>query len=827
MPRPSPPAAVSAAIPGATLNRHLHLAQQLHQAGRLSEAQRVYQEILRHDPRHPDATHYLGLIAWQSGRRDAGIRLIRKAITLRPAYPEALSNLGAALAEAGRPRDALGCFDQAIALAPRFAPAHDGRGSALRELGQPDRALASHAAALALRPEDAGFHNNQGNACRDLGRHAEALASYDRALALEPGFAEACCNRAATLHAMGRLEEALAGLGRLSSAEAHLTRGNILRDLRRAEEALESFTHAAGCNPAWAAAHDGLGSALHDLGRDEEAVASHGRAIALRPDLAAAWYNRGNAHAALNRMEAALADYGKAVTLNPDHAGAWCAQGLALAALRRHREALGSYRTALRLDPAMPWLLGEMALSCRAICDWTDDAHALAALERCLRAGEPAATPFAATALLDLPGLQRTAAEHFARQFAPSLPPSVPRPPPHRKIRLAYVSADFRDHAMMHLLAGLFEAHDRSRFELCAISLGTESKGAYAQRVAAAFDHVIAAQAMADGEVVALARARGIDIAIDLMGYTAHHRAGLFHRRLAPVQVNWLGYPGTTGAACIDYIIADSTLIPPSAEAAYSERITFLPDTYQPNDRLRAIEACAPGRAGHGLPEDAFVFCCFSNVYKVTPEVFAGWMRILRRVPRGVLWLLPDDADAAANLRDAAAACGVAPGRLVFADRLAQAQHLARHRLADLFLDTHPYNAHTTASDALGAGLPVLTRLGLSFAARVAASLLRAVGLPELVAATQQEYEALAVTLTEDPGRLGALRERLHANRLATALFDTARFTRHLEAALETMHERDRACLPAASFHVPALRDPATVHTKPAGGPDAPSKQNL
>jgi predicted O-linked N-acetylglucosamine transferase (SPINDLY family) len=372
----------------------------------------------------------------------------------------------------------------------------------------------------------------------------------------------------------------------------------------------------------------------------------------------------------------------------------------------------------------------------------------------------------------------------------------IDKQPRHSKIRLGYYSADFHNHATAYLMAELFERHDKEKFELIAFSFGPETKDEMQVRVSQAFDHFINVASLSDIEVALLSRELGVDIAIDLKGVTQDARLGIFSFRAAPVQVSYLGYPGTLGADYIDYLIADKTLIPLQSQQYYSEKIVYLPNSYQVNDRQRVIAPTQFTKQELGLPQDAFVFCCFNNNFKITPDVFDSWVGILKAVDESVLWLFQDNPTAAMNLQKEAALRGLDPARLVFATRMDLPEHLARHKAADLFLDTLPYNAHTTASDALWAGLPVLTCMGESFASRVAASLLNAIGLPELVTETRADYEALAIKLAKNPAQLKEIKEKLGRNRLTTPLFDTALFTKNIEAAYSQMFERYQADLP-------------------------------
>jgi predicted O-linked N-acetylglucosamine transferase (SPINDLY family) len=426
------------------------------------------------------------------------------------------------------------------------------------------------------------------------------------------------------------------------------------------------------------------------------------------------------------------------------------------------------------------------------VCDWHELGTLVARLESKITRREKATPPFPLLALTGSPAIERMAAEIWVAHKHPTAVamPRMPRREGGAKIRIGYFSADYREHACARLFVGLFEQHDRSRFEVTAFSFGPESDDALRRRLSAAADAFIDVGDRSDRDVALLARALGIDIAVDLMGFTQGARTAVFALRAAPIQVNFLGYPGTMGAGFMDYLVADATLIPPSSRQHYAEAIAYLPGSYQPNDDRRPIPERTFSREELGLAQADFVFCCFNNNYKITPATFDSWMRILDQVDGSVLWLLEDNQLATRNLRQEAQRRGVSPDRLVFAPLMAPQDHLARHRAADLFLDTLPYNAHTTASDALWAGLPVLTCRGETFAGRVGASLLAAARSPELVTETPEQYERLAIELATRPDKLRRIREELVAGRRAAPLFDTRTFARHIEAAYSAMHER-------------------------------------
>jgi predicted O-linked N-acetylglucosamine transferase (SPINDLY family) len=616
-----------------------------------------------------------------------------------------------------------------------------GNFDALHHLGlvfcqkqQFQRGLKFFDRALKSNPGSADCHSNRGNALRDLGRLDEAVASYDKALQLKPDFAEGHCNR-----------------------------GNALRDLRHLDAAVASYDKAIALQPDLAEAWSNRGAALHDLGRLDEAVASYDKTIALNPNFAKAWSNRGNALRDLKRLDAAIVSYEKAFALNPN----------------------GKF------------VFGDLLLSRMQVCDWQDFSQSVGRLSEKIERREEVAAPFVVLASVDSPLLHKQLAELHAQSTYPPVETARPRKNAKRdRIHVGYYSADFHNHPTAYLIAELFEQHDKSKFEFTAFSFGPDRQDAMRQRLSAAFSRFIDVRQKSDSDVARLSRELRVDIAVDLKGFTQDNRTNIFAERCAPVQVSYLGYPGTMGAPYIDYIVADQTVIPEGAERYYTEKVVRLPGCYQVNDSTRPVSDRIFTRAEIGFAEADFVFCCFNNNYKIQPATFDGWMRILGKVAGSKLWLFESNVLAAQNLRKEAAARGIDANCLEFAEHLPLADHLARHRLADLFLDTLPYNAHTTASDALWAGLPVLTRMGDAFAGRVAGSLLTALALPELITSTEQEFEERAVELATNPAKLGELRQRLANNRSASGLFDGALFARHIEAAYTAIHRRHQMGLP-------------------------------
>ena len=547
-----------------------------------------------------------------------------------------------------------------------------------------------------------------------------------------------------------------------------------------------------------------FGRSLDQLKRYDEALFHYDQAIKLKPDYAEAYYNKGNTFKNLKRYDEALSHYDQAIKLKPDFVQAYNNKANIFKNLMRYDEALSNYDQAIRLKPDYEYLFGMSFHIKMFMSDWQNFEFNVKSLSLQINENKKSSISFPFLALTDSSSIQRKCSEIWVNDkhpFNSSLGPILKSR--HRdKIKVGYYSPDFREHAITHLLAEFFELHDKNHFELFGFYFGPPDSSKMHKRVSSAFDQFIDVRLKSDKDITLMSREIGIDIAVDLAGFTALARTDIFAYRAAPIQVNYLGYPGTTGAEYIDYIIADSTLIPSKSQQYYSEKVVYLPNSYQVNDRKRVTANKVFTREELGLPIEGFIFCCFNNIFKITPGTFDGWVRILKAVNSSILWLLEDNPIAVLNLRKEAKFRGLDPNRLVFAKKINSSEHLARHYVADLFIDTLPYNAHTTASDALWTGLPVLTCAGESFASRVAASLLNAIELPELITTTQEQYEATAIDLANNPEKLKAIKYKLKRNRLTTALFDTPRFTKHIEAAYKQMYERYQADLPPNNIYV-------------------------
>ncbi|MGE5537264.1 MAG: tetratricopeptide repeat protein [Gemmatimonas sp.] len=759
----------------------LKQATTAHQAGRLDDAERLYRSVLAADPRQFDALHLLGVVEAQRGRFAAAEPLLRAALDINPAAAQARAHFSFVLTELKRYDEALANCDAALAAQPGDAELLRNRAMLLTALRRNEEAIAAYDRLEAVRT-DHRLLNDRANLLMEAGCPDEALADYDRALSF------------ATLDAATR-------------AQILNNRGVALAALQRYEESLETYERALALKPDVAEALNNRGSALFDLRRFGAALESFERALALKPRYADALNNRANTLVAVGRHEEALAAFDRVLAERPNWPAALANRANALMELRRFDAAAADLARAVAAEPGLKYGRGKLLYLRLHSCDWSTLPGEIAGIESHVDAGRRVATPFAMLAFSDSPERQLTAARLYVEDTCPPSPSPLWRGEPydHERIRVAYVSCDFREHAVGYLMPEMLERHDTSRFETFGIALVDEPASPTRRRIADAVEHFIPVDKLSDADAARVMREHEIDIAVDLSGFTQGARPGILAHRPAPVQVNWFGYPGTMGADYIDYIIADRLIIPAEHEVHFAEKVVCLPDSYQPNDSRRPSAAPPPSRSDAGLPDRGFVFCSFNQTFKTLPTVFDIWMRLLRAIDGSVLWLLDPGKAAAANLRREAQARGVAGERIVFAPRVASDRHLARHAVADLFLDTLPYNAHVTASDALWAGLPIVTCPGRTFAARVCGSLLSAAGVPELVARSLADYEDLALRLARDPSALGAIRRRLVENRATCRLFDTDRLRRHIEAAYEIMWRRTKTRLPPQAFSVPPL----------------------
>lgn len=703
------------------------LAVQYHQAGRFSEAKDAYVRLIESSAEHSAGLANLGMLFLQTSKPNAkefneGMQFLAQSLAKNSNQPFAHNNLANAFAAIGSFEDSDKHYLEAIRCQPKYLDAYINRALMLKRF----RGIESAKAWLVGFKDDfvneVAFWVCVGAMELDGGAYEEALASSDRAIALNPNAVEAWYNR-----------------------------GNALRLLRRLDEALVTYRRCLKLNPRFFEALINTGVIQQDQKQFREAVASYDAALAINPAATNAAYNRALALENIGEFDAAV---------------------------------LG-YQDTLRTSPAYPYLIGRMHHARMQMCDWNDYLSGISSIACSVESGFPASIPFPFLAMTDSPELQRQCSQAFTADRFPSVENRIEfgARASDARIKVGYFSSDFRTHAVGFLTSGMFECHDRECFEIFAISIGAIPDGdAYNERIKSAVEHYVDASKMTDLEVVQWARSVGLDIAVDLTGHTMDARTGIFAQRVAPVQVNYLGYPGTMGASYMDVLLADDAVIPRGLDSFYSERIIRLPQTFQINDDRRVIGE-VQSRGYYGLPEQGLVLASFNTSYKINPSIFDVWCRLLVATPDALLWLFGENDAQIANLRREAEVRGLSSERLVFAGHLPYAEHLARYAHVDLVLDTLPFNGGTSTSDALWGGAPVLTCTGQSFASRMSASLLNAVGLPELICNSIDDYEALALALAQYPDRLRQLKSYLQDHRHELPLFNTAGLTKDIENA--------------------------------------------
>lgn len=724
------------------MNSKFKEAIDLHKNGQLEKAKNICLEILKSEPDNFNTLHLLGIIAFQTKNYQASEKILNKVIKIKPDFADAYTNRGIVLKVLNKSEEAIESWNSAIKINSKNFQAYNHRGVALIELKRPKEAIESWNNAIKIKPDFAEAYNNLGNVLNDLKKFDESLKNYNEAIKIKPNFFEAYSNR-----------------------------GSVLKALNKLEEALNS------CNEA----------------------------IKINPKYAEAYNNRGIILAELKQVGAALENYENAIKINPNFSDAYNNQGVLLIELKRLDDAKESFESALKINPDSNFLLGRLIATKNNLCDWNSFIENSEKLKSNIEKGKKSSSPFNLLSIYDLPELQKKFTETFVKEEYPDTNSTDPiiKKKPKKKIRLGYYSADFHNHPVSYLIANLFELHDKSKFELIAFSLGPKKNDEMQNRISKAFDKFINVKSKTEKEISILSRELEIDIAIDLMGFTKNNKFRIFINRCAPVQISYLGYAGTTGTKSIDYIIGDKILIPEKYQKNFSEKIIYLPNSFMVNDPTKKISDKIITREEFDLPKNGFVFCCFNKKYKITPNVFEIWMRLLKKIDGSVLWLFEENSTSIKNLKIEASKGGVDGERLIFANRVPLlADHFARHKLADLFIDTFPYTAHSTCSDALWAGLPVLTRMGQSFASRVSGSLLNAIGLNELITNTEEEYENKAFSLATDPNYINEIKNKLYKNRLTKPLFNVKLFTKHIESAYTAIYDRYNKNLPIENIEI-------------------------
>ena len=790
--------------------KELQSAYQLHQQGRLVEAAGIYEHLIRRNPKNYDALHLLGTIRASFGKYSEAKTLLERSLASEKNKIAYVENYATILFLSHDYERAVQICKETINKNGRTETLQYVLAISLYKQRRFNEAINEFSSLLSAYPRHLAGNNEKASALAELGRYDEALSYIENALKINPNYAEALLNKGNVLGKLKRFDDSMLAFKQAvklnpNMPDLQLGIGNIFRELKRYDGAFAAYDKALALKADLAEAWLGRGNVFTDLKRHDEALVAYDKALALKSDLEGAWLGRGNVFFDLKRYDEAFAAYDKALALKPDLAEAWLGRGNVFSHLKRYDEAFVAYDKAFAIKPDLVGVEGARLRSKMDSCNWDNFASDCNHLIGSVKSNKTNTLPFVLLEINSSVEDQFNCAELWVQKnYPPAIKPFwAGELYKHDKIRIGYVSADFRQHPVAYLMAGVFECHNKSRFDVVAISIGPKDNSELRQRLERSFDKFIDASALSVDEIATKIKNAEIDILIDLNGFTQNARTEVFARRPAPIQVNYLGYLGTMGAEYIDYIVADRTVIPETQKHLYMEKIIYLPNSFQPTDRQRHISDKIFMRADCGLPQEGFVFCNFNAHYKITPDVFDIWMRILMRVNGSVLWLVAGNPTTESNLKKEALVRGVNAERLIFAPPVPLPEHQARLRLADLFLDTLPYNAGATASDTLWAGIPLLTCIGDTFVGRMAASVLEAISLPELITTTPEAYERMAVDLATHPEKLAAIRHKLAENRLTTPLFNTRLFAKHIEAAYIAMHERHQAGLAPDHIVIP------------------------
>ena len=806
-----------------TIDKALQKAFEAQKAGQIQEADRLYTAILKAQPKHPEASHNLGVLAVSIGKAQDALPFFKTALEANPNIAKYWSSYINTLIQLDRPADAKTVFDQAKSkgvkveafdslkkkIAKIKVASGANKANVLKELKQtniPESNKLDQAINLAKKKAKEGLisearliydeiltkfpkNNRAIKGLKSLPTKKLVKASYIQDPPLDQ------LKSLINLHNQGHLQHAFQQTKLLvtkfpKSATLLNIQGVLLKDLGQLDLSIEAYRKALFIKSDYAEAYNNMGVTLQEQRKLKKAIKAFNKALAIRPEYASAYYNMGNALKDQGKLEEAIEAYNRALAIKPDYAKAHNNIGNALNDQGKLKEAMASYEKTLSLKPDYARARAQKLHMQAQMCDWRAIKKDLASLKTLGIEGK-SVSPFTVLSLEDMPERHRLRSERYAKENFSQKPLPAPAMPSKRpdKLRIGYFSTDYGEHPVAYLIAKVLEQHNRDEFEVFGYSLRGNQQVELRQRLINSFDRFVDVQKLSNKDVASKVRQDGIDIAIDLNGHTQYARTNIFAYRAAPIQINYLGFPGTMGADFMDYIVADRYIIPPENQKYFNEKILYLPNTYMPTDNSRKLSERHLTRGDMGLPEDAFVFCCFNNNYKITSSEFDIWMRLLNKVEGSVLWLRQSNQWSELNVKQEAQRRQVDPERVVFAGRVPMAEHLARQRLADLFIDTFSFNAHTTAAEALWAGLPVVTKTGKGFAARVAGSLLNSVGLPELITKNEHDYEILILELATIPSKLSKIRKKLAANLPKQALFDTEQYTKHIEDGYQQAYQ--------------------------------------
>jgi protein O-GlcNAc transferase len=788
---------------------HFNLGGLLQEQGKLQNSIESFEKALFLKPDYAEAYNNIGSVFKELNQSDNAIRSFEKAIEIKPDYFEAHYNLGQTFQDLNNIEAAIKSYEEVLIIKPDFAELHNNLGIIYHGIDKIDSARQHLEDAVRIMPEFVEAFNNLGHIYKELKLLDRAIDCYKNAVAINPEFADGYFNIGLVLQDQKQFDLAINNFEMAISinpnySDAHFNIANILQDLGQLDGAVQSYQKTIKIKQDNTEAHYELGLTFMQLGKVDASIKSYEKALSINPNYGDVHNSLGNIFNQIGQLEKALLSYENALSISPEHAEVYFNLGNLMLDLNQLDNAIVNYEYALKLKPGIDCNFGNLVHTKMHLCNWDYFSDNLEELLEKINHNEKTISPFSLSALIDDAKIQLKNAKIFAKQKHPknSALSKNYNYSTHKKIRIGYFSADFREHPVSYLSAELYELHNRSQFEIYAFSFGPDTQDVMNLRIKAGVDNFYDVRDMSYKDIALLSRSLEIDIAIDLGGFSANNRLEIFAITAAPIQINYLAYPGTMGADFYDYIVADETLIPEAQKSNYAENIIYLPSCYMPQDNSRQISDKPLKRQDFNLPEDGFVFCCFNNSYKITPKEFDIWMRLLSKVDGSILWLIKANKSSVDNLKSEAEKRGVKADRLIFADKLTIEEHLARQRLADLFLDTFNFNAHTTASDALWVGLPIVTKIGKGFAARVAASLLTSIEVPELITTSEKEYEALALDLATNPEKLLLIKNKLADKRSTAPLFDTETYTKNLEKAYIRAHERYSSGLPSKEFKV-------------------------
>ena len=746
-------------------------ALELTKQGDLIGAKNIYEILLEYNQNHFKSLCNLGVISFQTNDYYTAVSLLTKAIEVNPGEPTVHANLGLAYQALGQHEKSIQYYDSAIKLKPELVEAHMKKGLALHLLTRFEEAIISYDLAINLKSDISQLWANRGASLASLNRLEDAISSYDKAINLNPNL-----------------------------APAHINRGKTLQQINRFEDAIISYYKAIGLNPNLAEIYCNLGYLLIKLNNIEEAIVNCDKAIKLKPNLAEAYANRGNAFFNLRHFDDAISNYDKAISLKPDWAEAYANRGQIFEEFGCFEKAINDYELALKLDLNTEFLIGLSIFAKLKVCDWGNLHFSIDAFKQGIISTNKISSPLVALSFIDDPMLHFLNTKTYSEYLYPKNQclDQISRNALNEKIRVGYFSSDlFVEHPVSFLTTEFFE------LQIFAFTFAEKTESYLKQKSLNYFSNIFEVHNKSDKEIAELSRKLGIDIAIDLGGYTKNSRPRIFSYRAAPIQVNFLGYPGTMAADYFDYIISDKTVIPEDNQIYFSEKICYLPHSYMPFDTSLRLSEKEISRIEFGLPENVFIYACFNNSFKISYDLFKSWMRILSVTNDSVLWLSNLNDYARDNLINEAKKWSINSDRIIFANHLDKIEdHLNRHTLADLFLDTSPYNGHTTSLNALWAEIPVLTLIGKSFASRVTASFLNVLGLPELISHTLEDYEAKAIEFFKERNKLNTIKQLIKKNKRTSPLFCTSLLTQHVEAAYIEMHRRNKSDQPPSNLYI-------------------------